>query len=460
MNDLWDHDKGEPAPHPPQREIFSVSRLNREVRGLLEGNFPLVWVEGELSNIARPASGHWYFTLKDSSAQIRCAMFRGKNSRLRFQPENGDQVLIRAQLSLYEARGDYQMIVEHMEEAGDGALRRAFEQLKGRLETEGLFDESHKKALPTLPKQIGIITSPSGAAIRDILHILQRRFPAIPVMIYPVAVQGESAVPQIMRALEIAEKRNECDVLIVARGGGSLEDLWAFNEEPLARAIHRCPIPIVSGIGHEIDFTIADFVADLRAPTPSGAAELASPDQQTWQQQFTRLQSRIITLTQQQLLQNRQQLSWLDKRLQQLHPGQQLRQQAQRLDELELRLKRSLQQQLQQRQSELAHSSTKLQQHNPLTRIHQRQTEAQQLSKRLQRAMQLLLQQRTQQLQGIGRALDAVSPLATLGRGFSITRDQAGHVMRDIERINVGDSIEAQLAQGRLLCDVKEKISE
>ncbi len=448
------------APKRPQREIFSISRLNREVRGLLEGAFPLVWVEAEISNISRPASGHWYFTLKDHSAQIRCAMFRGKNSRLRFQPDNGDQVLIRAQLSLYEARGDYQMIVEHMEEVGDGALRRAFEALKQRLELEGLFDEADKKMLPTVPAQIGVITSPTGAAVRDILQILERRFPSTPVVIYPVAVQGAAAAGEIELALKTADKRNECDVLIVARGGGSLEDLMPFNDERVARAIHKCRIPVVSGVGHEIDFTIADFVADLRAPTPSGAAELVSPDRTEWQQRFIQLQSRLHAATQLQLKQGKQQLDWLSKRLQQQHPGQQLRQQTQRLDELEQRLQRNLQQRLQQHRSELAHVASKLQRYNPQHRIQQLQSTQQQLNMRLQRAFQQQLQRRQQQLQGVTRALDAVSPLATLGRGFSITRSQPdGRVLRDIKDAAIGDTIETTLAQGRLLCEVTETIN-
>ncbi len=448
-------------PAQPRREIFSVSRLNREVRGLLEGNFPLVWVEAEISNLARPASGHWYFTLKDSSAQIRCAMFRGKNARLRFQPENGDQVVVRAQLSLYEVRGDYQMIVEHMEEAGDGALRRAFEQLKQRLEREGLFDEANKQPLPTLPEQIGIITSPTGAAIRDILQILERRFPAIPVVIYPVAVQGEAAAAEIVNAIKTATKRKECDVLIIARGGGSLEDLIAFNDEKVARAIHQCRIPTLSAVGHEIDFTIADFVADLRAPTPSGAAELVSPDRTEWLQRFTQWQARLLSATQQQLSQRQQRLEWLEKRLQQQHPGQQLQQQTQRLDELDQRLQRSLKQKLQQQRSELAHIATRLQQHNPRQRIRLLMATQQQLSSRLQRGVQQQLQQRRQQLQGVSRALDAVSPLATLGRGFSITRRlQNGLVLRDVKEVSIGDTIETELAQGRLLCEVTERINE
>ena len=268
------------------REIFTVSDLNREARELLEGHFPLVWVEGEISNLARPSSGHIYFSLKDEAAQVRCAMFKMRNRLLNFQPENGQQVLARARISLYEARGDFQLIIEHMEETGDGALRRQFELLKHKLFEEGLFDESHKRELPSLPTRLGVITSPSGAAIRDILSVLKRRFPGIPILIYPVPVQGNEAPPAIIDAIKTAGIRKDCDLLILARGGGSLEDLWAFNDESVARAIYHCPIPVVTGIGHEIDFTIADFVADFRAPTPSAAAEYISPDQNEWLENF------------------------------------------------------------------------------------------------------------------------------------------------------------------------------
>jgi len=271
-----------PIPSSDDRDIYSVGRLNAEARGLLEGAFPLIWVQGELSNVSRPSSGHLYFTLKDANAQVRCAMFRGNNRFLKFRPADGAQVVVRASLSLYEARGDYQLIVQSMEEAGDGALQRAFEALKQKLAAEGLFEAAHKRALPTLPKRIGVITSPTGAAIRDILSVLKRRFPAIPVLIYPVAVQGQAAGAEIAAMIRRADMRRDCDVLIIARGGGSLEDLWAFNEEIVARAIFDCSIPTVSGVGHEVDFTIADFVADQRAPTPSVAAEMVSPDQHDW----------------------------------------------------------------------------------------------------------------------------------------------------------------------------------
>ena len=272
----------DPTGLQPERNVYSVSALNREVRLLIERGLGVIWVEGELSNLAQPSSGHWYFSLKDRDAQLRCAMFRQRNSSVGFTPRAGQQVLVRGRVSLYEPRGDYQFIAEHMEEAGVGALKREFERLKAKLAAEGLFAPELKRSLPRIPKRIGVVTSPTGAAIRDILHILARRFPPASVLIYPSPVQGEAAVPALIESLRLAGERRECDVLIVARGGGSLEDLWAFNDERLARAIRACPIPVVSGIGHEVDFTIADFVADVRAPTPSGAAELVVPDRKEW----------------------------------------------------------------------------------------------------------------------------------------------------------------------------------
>src|SRR5213080_4349874 len=263
---------------PPAREVYSVTRVNREVRALLERGLPVLWVEGELTNFSQPSSGHWYFTLKDREAQLRCAMFRMRNALVGFTPSASAQVLVRGRISVYEARGEYQLIVEHLEEAGVGALRREFDRLKAKLAAEGLFALEHKRGLPRFPRRIGVITSPSGAALRDILHILARRFPPAPVLIYPTAVQGAAAAPALVAALEIASGRAEVDVLILARGGGSLEDLWAYNDERVARAIYASRLPIVSGVGHEIDFTIADFVADARAPTPSAAAELVAPD--------------------------------------------------------------------------------------------------------------------------------------------------------------------------------------
>jgi exodeoxyribonuclease VII large subunit len=278
---------------PLERVIYSVSQLNDQVKDLLEHSFPPLWVEGEISNFSCPASGHWYLSLKDSQAQVRCAMFRNRNQGLGFQPKNGLQVLARGRPGLYAPRGEFQLILDQIEPAGEGALRRAFELLKQKLQAEGLFDETYKQALPTVPDRIGIITSPTGAALRDILNVLRRRFPLGQVVIYPVPVQGTEAAPAIVRALKTAAERQECDLLVVARGGGSLEDLWAFNEESVARAIHACPLPVVSGVGHEIDFTIADFVADLRAPTPSAAAELVSPDVAEWRTRLLRLPAQL-----------------------------------------------------------------------------------------------------------------------------------------------------------------------
>jgi exodeoxyribonuclease VII large subunit len=330
-------------PRTPDRDVYTVSRLNQTARKLLEQGLARIWLEGELSNIARPSSGHLYFTLKDSKAQIRGAMFRSRNQLLRFNPEEGMQVLVRAKISLYEPRGDYQLIAEAMQEAGDGVLQQAFDALKLKLEKEGLFATETKQALPTLPIHIGVITSPSGAAIRDVLSVLRRRFPAIPVLIYPVPVQGKDAGREIAAMLETAAARKECDVLILTRGGGSLEDLWAFNEEIVARAIHACRIPLISAVGHEVDFTIADFVADRRAPTPSAAAELVSPDQTEWLAQVGALETRGVRHIRQTLADSQERLRWLNQRLQLRHPGQYLRQQAQRLDELEQRTRLAIQ---------------------------------------------------------------------------------------------------------------------
>lgn len=396
------------------RLIHSVSELNQMVRSLLEDAFPPLWVEGEISNFACPASGHWYFSLKDSGAQIRCAMFQGRNRTTGFQPSNGSHVIVRGKISLYEARGDFQLIADFMEEAGDGALRRAFEVLKARLATEGLFDAVHKKPLPALPKCIGVITSPTGAAIRDILAVLKRRFPGIPVIIYPTAVQGEQAAPQIVRALNYANQRNECDILIVTRGGGSLEDLWAFNEEIVARAIHASLLPVISAVGHEIDFTIADFVADHRAATPSAAAELVSPDQSEWALRLQKIYQLLVRSMQNELLHAQKNLQHLIKYLR--HPGQRIQEQFQRLDDLE---------------------------------------------QRLQRAAQNRVQHCQHQLLNLSRALNAVSPLSTLSRGYAIvTRTKTGEILRNAEQTFMGDQITARLGAGFLQCLVEDVQTE
>jgi exodeoxyribonuclease VII large subunit len=443
-----------------ERHIFSVSQLNREARELLEGSFFNIWVEGEISNLAKPSSGHWYFSLKDEQAQLRCAMFRGHNRQLTFKPNDGTHILARGRISLYEARGDFQLIVDHMEDAGAGALQRAFETLKARLDKEGLFALDHKRPLPTLPRAIAVVTSPSGAAIRDILSILKRRFPAIPIIIYPTAVQGQSAASQIVAAITLAGDRaikfQESDVLIVARGGGSLEDLWSFNDENVARAIYHCPIPVVSGVGHEVDTTIADYVADVRAPTPSGAAELVSPDQNEWRQTFSHYQRRLQTRQQEYQRQRQQQLQWLDKRLQQLHPGQRLQQQSQRLDDLEQRLQRSIRQRITGQEMHLKTLFSSLQRHEPLSSLRNFGLRYQHIEQRLHLQIRQCLERYGQQLKAISQTLDAVSPLATLGRGYAIIQTEDGQIVRQAASVSQGQRIHARLGSGRLHCTVDD----
>ncbi|WP_305906499.1 exodeoxyribonuclease VII large subunit [Methylomarinum sp. Ch1-1] len=440
-----------------QAPIFSVTELNRETKRLLNQHFLSIRVEGEISNLSTPSSGHIYFSLKDANAQVRCAMFRMHQRRLAFKPTNGKQVIVTAQVSLYEPRGDYQLIVEAMEEAGAGALRQAFERLKQKLLAEGLFEPSRKQAIPSLPAQIGIITSPTGAAIHDIMTVLKRRFPAIPVVIYPVAVQGDGAKAEIVKALQTANQRQEADVLIVARGGGSLEDLQAFNEESVARAIAASQIPIISGVGHEVDFTISDFVADLRAPTPSAAAEHAAPEQNEWLNSFRAYEARLQQLIQQKLTQHKQALDWLNRSLQQQHPGQQLQRNAQRLDELENRLQRIWRQQLQQCQAQLEAKSQALTRHNPAEKICQQQQKLLYFEERIKRAMQQKLEQLQRRQAGICQTLHAVSPLATLERGYAIVSDrQSGEIIKSSRQLNPGDILETRLGEGRYTSQVKE----
>ncbi len=438
-----------------ERDIYSVSRLNHEARSLLEGSFPLLWLEGEISNLARPASGHWYLSLKDQAASVRCAMFRNRNRLLRFQPQNGAQVLVRARISLYEARGEFQIIIEHMEEAGDGALQRAFEELKQRLNQEGLFDPAHKQPLPTMPQHIGVITSPTGAAVHDILSTLQRRFPAIPILVYPVAVQGENAAQEIAARIRLASQRRDCDVLILARGGGSLEDLRAFNEEVVARAIYDCRIPVVSGIGHEIDFTIADFVADQRTPTPTAAAELVSPAQQSLLKQVQQLFSRLTSGIAAGLQGRSQQLLNLQKRLR--HPGRRLQDIAQRLDDLELRMQQIMKHRLQHRQHALNMLAEKLQQHQPGHYIEHKHLQLAESARRLRQAMRYRLEQSRQQLQYLTHNLDTVSPLSTLSRGYTITTTlEDRRIIRSSRELKPGQQIKTQLASGHIISKIEK----
>jgi exodeoxyribonuclease VII large subunit len=454
MGSELEFDFSAPAPQPAPkaaeetRDIYTPARLNREARTLLERGLPALWLEGEISNLSRPSSGHWYFSLKDESAQLRCAMFRQRNLLARFTPKDGMHVLARGRVSLYEQRGDYQFIADHMEEAGEGALRRRFELLKTKLAAEGLFNTEHKRALPRLPRRIGIITSPTGAAIRDVLHILRRRFCTIPVLIYPVQVQGEAAAAQIAATVRLASSRHECDVLILARGGGSLEDLWAFNEEVVARAIHDCVIPIVSGIGHEVDFTIADFVADVRAPTPSGAAELVAPDCNEWLRSLSLLARRARAATNRALTARRDRFAWLQRRLAQQHPGVELRQRAQRLDEWEQRLLRIMRVSLATRRGTVAQLSAHLRQHSPALHVAAARGRLHSASTSISALMQRRLDMLGRRLSVAARTLDAVSPLATLQRGYAIVTDNSGAVVTDVQSLQRGDTIRARVARG------------
>ncbi|RLW55410.1 MAG: exodeoxyribonuclease VII large subunit [gamma proteobacterium symbiont of Stewartia floridana] len=448
----------QPPANNGAREIFSVSRLVRETRAILEASFPLLWVSGEISNLAQPASGHIYFSLKDEAAQVRCAMFRMKRQRLRFRPENGKQVLIRAKVSLYEARGEFQLIAEHMEPAGEGALRFAFEQLKQKLAAEGLFDTEQKKPIPVPPKQLGLITSPSGAAVRDLLSVLKRRFPALPVIIYPVQVQGEDAARQIVQMLKLAERRQECDLLILSRGGGSLEDLQAFNEEQVARAIHQLSIPVVTGIGHEIDFTIADFVADRRAATPSAAAELVTPDQLEWQQRLHAVTRRLKQNQQQRLQQLQQHFSALLKRLQIQHPKRRLQQQAQRLDELSDRLSRQFHFNLLQKHQRIDRLHTRLARQTPEQRLKRLMQQTTNLEQRLHRAVTQRLNREQTRFTQLGRDLHNLSPLNTLGRGYAIVSSPTTNaIITDVAEVELGDELQARLHKGSLICQVVKK---
>jgi len=431
---------------PATREVFSVSALNQAVGEILTDNFPLIWVEGEISNLARPASGHIYFSLKDENAQIRGAMFRGKNRLLDFNPENGDQVLVRARVSLYEPRGDYQLIVEHMEQAGDGRLRQAFEALKKKLQQDGLFNQESKQAVPSLPKRIGVITSPSGAAIRDILTVLQRRFPAIPVLIYPVAVQGKGAAEQIASAIQLANQRLDCDVLLVSRGGGSLEDLWSFNEEVVARAIHASSLPVVSAVGHEIDFTISDFTADVRAATPSAAAELLSPDQQAIQHQLDKIYKQLCASMQLRIEKYQQRLDYAGRHLQ--SPAQRLQQYQKSLAQCRQRLGMVVQNNLLAKKATLKQAKTELIRYAPTHRINSLNERNRNLSTRLQHGMHSQAKLANKNLANLAHSLEAVSPLATLGRGYAIVRHEE-KLVRSITQLKQGTTITTQLSDGK-----------
>jgi exodeoxyribonuclease VII large subunit len=451
---MYNDGSGPATPHlqDTRPRALSVSELNHQARHLLESSFMQVWVEGELSGFSRPSSGHWYFSLKDRKCQVRCAMFRGMNQRIRTPPKEGDQVRIRGKVTLYENRGDFQIIVEHVEPAGLGALQQAFEELKRKLLAEGLFEQASKKPLPSLPRHIGVVTSPTGAAIHDILTVLARRCPAIPVTLYPTAVQGKAATADIVRAIEAAQNHGVADVLIIGRGGGSLEDLWCFNEEAVARAIAACRIPTVSAVGHEVDVTIADFVADLRAPTPSAAAEKISPDQSDWLKQLRDREFRLSNAMGLALKRLSTQLGHLSARLR--DPRRELLEKAQRMDELELRLRKAIRQRLTTVGVRNDHLRQRLVMQSPHRQLSDSQDALRRVSERLVSVMQQDLKQRRDNLEHAAQTLNVVSPLATLGRGYSIVRDNNGNILRDASNVNPGDTISARVARGEMTAKV------
>ncbi len=437
--------------------VFTVSELNRAARDLLEQSFGLLWVEGEISNLARPRSGHVYFSLKDGEAQVRCALFRNKARLLRVALDNGVQIRVRARVSLYAARGDYQLIVEHAEDAGAGALQRAFEELRARLDAEGLFAAERKRALPAAPARIGVITSATGAAIRDVLSVVSRRYPLGALRVYPVPVQGEAAPPAIVTALTRAGQRADCDVLLLVRGGGSLEDLWAFNDETVARAIVACPIPIVSGVGHEVDVTIADLAADVRAATPSAAAELVCPDMAARAAQLPQASARLQQRMNARLTEARTRLAGLEQRLARQRPRRRLETAAQRLDEAELRLQRIAQAQMSAHRRHLQLVEDRLHRATPARRLAQAGGTLTALSQRLDRAGIGRLESAQRQLGSAVRALHSVSPLQTLERGYAIARGAQGNVLRDASTVTVGDTVSIDLARGQLDCEVRAR---
>ena len=434
--------------------IYSVSQLNQSVRLMLENQLGAVWLTGEISNFSQPVSGHWYLSLKDENAQVRCAMFRMKNLRVSFRPTNGMQVLVRANVSLYEPRGDYQLIIESMHLAGEGLLMQQFEALKLKLAAEGLFAQHLKKNLPHFSKAVGIITSKTGAALQDILHILQRRDPSLKIIIYPTAVQGKDAATDIAQMIELANQRQEVDVLIVGRGGGSLEDLWCFNEEIVARAIFHSHLPVISAVGHETDVTIADFVADVRAPTPSAAAELVSRNQTELLQQLQYRRQRLEIALDRLFAEKQQKLKHLSLRLHNQHPQAQLRIQQQLITLLSHRLQQSLRHRWQKKAENLTALSMRLYK-NPLPlRLQQYEQQLTQLKVRLNSHMNLTLSLQQKQLAHLCGKLDSLSPLKVLARGYSITQNQQNFTIRSMKDVNVGEQIKTRLPDGDIISQV------
>lgn len=439
-----------------KQQIFTVTRLNSAVRMILEQDLGLVWLTGELSNLAMPSSGHWYFSLKDMSAQVRCAMFKGNNRRVPFRPQDGMQVLVQARVSLYEPRGDYQLIIESMQPAGDGMLALRFEELKRRLGAEGLFDEGRKRPLPREPRAVGLVTSATGAALHDMLTVLGRRAPDLPVFIYPTQVQGSAATAQIVSAILLANRRAEVDVLIVGRGGGSLEDLWCFNEEAVARAIAGSAIPVVSAVGHEVDVTISDFAADLRAPTPSAAAELVAPDRSARAQRLVHLKQRLVQAISRRQTAARHGFVLLQKRLDHQDPKRRLEQQSQRLDELDRRLQQHLRERLHQGERRLAGLAMRLQAKSPEKLLAAGKRRHQLAEERLHTLMSKCQDLAAHRLAMLSARLDGISPLATLGRGYAIVRTPSGEVISRTAQVSPGQQLVTTLSEGALRVRVEE----
>ena len=436
---------------------ISISQLNRRVKTLIEQGITKLWVEGEISNLSRPSSGHIYLSLKDDIAQVSAAWFRSRQGIQKTDYKDGDRILAFGQVSLYEARGNYQLIIEKMEPAGEGALKRRFEELKLKLANEGLFDDNRKKDLPKIPERIGIVTSPSGAAIQDVLSILRRRFPLIPIIIYPAAVQGEAAPAELIKALSTAERRKECDVIILCRGGGSIEDLWAFNDEMLARAIFECSLPIISAVGHETDFTISDFVADVRAPTPSVAAEIIVPNYSDWLIQLSNLQKRISRLGQRKLDEKLQEIDWLNRQLISNSPTLKLKQQFQDLREINNRLNSAIKQQVLECNNLEKTITNKLISFSPKSSLQKSISNFHQLQQRITTAIKISVSNKNHAVDLLTKALNSVSPLATLDRGYAIVKSESTNkIIYKTSEIEDGDSIRVQLSEGELIATVKK----
>jgi exodeoxyribonuclease VII large subunit len=442
-----------------QQAILQVSELTRKVRFMLESELNTVWLCGEISNFVAVSSGHWYLSLKDSRSQVRCAMFKGNNRRVRVTPKNGQQVLVRAKVSLYEPRGDFQLIIEQMDDAGEGLLRQQFDQLKNTLNAQGLFDLSAKKPLPDFIQSVGVVTSATGAAVRDILTVLNRRNPGIKVIIYPALVQGDQAKTDLVAAINTANDRAECDVLIIGRGGGSLEDLWSFNEEVVVRAIYQSKLPCISAVGHETDTTLADLVADLRAATPSAAAELVSQDQQELFDRVFSLKNRMLTASRHALIAHQKHGNALSHRLAQVHPVQQLQNQQQKADQLDWRLKQLMQRELQGFGAKPKQLTQQLKHLSPFVRLQQQREALAQLEHRMIAATRQQYQQQTQQFAHLIEQLHLVSPLATLARGYAIARDAKQQVIRSSKQVAAGDEIQIQLSDGLIITQVNKLLA-